>query len=1240
MKTLERGLVFLLIPTMIAFSGTMVSAEIHHVAGCTVCHYGLGGSAETSACGDSENLKMVRDAIVTPGSGEKPVVFTGAYVRGGVPYDGVCEVCHEDGDVDYHTNTGNGAPHFDGEDCISCHPHKKIYAGKDIFSASDTGLASHDTHMMDQTKGPGSGACADCHSATSPPVPGETILFADGNPLATTTACNTCHSDGGAFNGSQMAKVDWDDGVYESGGAVLKEGQEQWCIGCHDSGFSVCQGVSAPNVELYYTSGHGRPDAELECLVCHDAAFPHIDGEPRSYWFNDEDVSPADDNADMYDVVNSGVSYAAGYRLRYVDGKVPMMIPAIYGYTFDNSLDLTEMKNTSYRRCFNADCHDSFKIFSEGIGIYTNFTAREPDPPYSYSGGGEHRNLHAYHLTRGIEQWDSDWDVDTDTLPETVWGNDSVTTCPTCHNVHGVAGTQGSTNDTMVRDGSLVGRPGFGFSFVIEDTAVGGYPWVTSEGATASTSVGSIFRNGTGNNEMCFGCHGSGGPSDASFIAENVPVVYSDYHIGPDSQDTLTVAGTPWTPGELVGKYIRNVTDGYTEGGAIISNTANTATSSPLCCPGSGDCTWQDGDLAEIYEYHSYTDYYRPWQDFLASTVDMIWTYDSHGGKDYSLLSEWEQDTQIDITLANDVVVLSHGGLAGSIASGDTVTGQVSGATGVVVGVVTNSQICIDMTSGGFQNGEQLYKTQSVDYVVSASAPAHVGVMYLDCYDGPHVDRVALAGATTDGLHYRCIRSAADCAIPFAGMRETGAFFEWNQGNHLFKLNEDCARLENIGARLTFTSDVNKQVFQILGDYCYVLGCIAYDSMNDGTGIVNGFYLNGDNTVAANCIAHHIEGDGFVLYGLGFLSYFEVCNCMAIDNGGEGFKEENTTGNNYALNCVGKNNGLGDFGTGLYGSCNMSSDGTAPGTDSKTNKVFTNMWVEETNGSEDYHLSETGAADSDFQGGAYPGLLHPPNYVPTHDIDGEPRSIWYRGTDEAGPPGHGYDISTVSGSVGLVDGVAMNGLPGNPVTRENGSYSANVGHGWSGTVTPTKEGYTFDPPSRQYVNVTSDQLDEDYTPIWTTYTIGGSVGTLDGITMDGLPEFQLKTSGGGFYASTVGHGWSGTVVPIDYSDTYRFEPPSRVYNNVQSDQLNEDYTPILTHQICGHIYTVEGVVLSGLPGDPVTGGSTAYYCGRVDDGWSGTVTPIKAGYTFDPPFMVYENVTSSLSNQNYTPIPD
>ena len=122
MKKLGLARVFLVILTMVAFSGTMVCAEIHHVADCTVCHYGLGGSSEASACGDSENLKMVREEIVTPNSGTKPVVFTGAYVRGTVPYDGVCEVCHTE--TAYHRNDSSGDhTHYAGENCVSCHLH-------------------------------------------------------------------------------------------------------------------------------------------------------------------------------------------------------------------------------------------------------------------------------------------------------------------------------------------------------------------------------------------------------------------------------------------------------------------------------------------------------------------------------------------------------------------------------------------------------------------------------------------------------------------------------------------------------------------------------------------------------------------------------------------------------------------------------------------------------------------------------------------------------------------------------------------------------------------------------------------------------------------------------------------------------------------------------------------------------------------------------------------------------------
>jgi hypothetical protein len=61
----------------------------------------------------------------------------------------------------------------------------------------------------------------------------------------------------------------------------------------------------------------------------------------------------------------------------------------------------------------------------------------------------------------------------------------------------------------MIRDGSLVGRIGFGFSYVIED---GSYPQVTSTGANQANSVGAIFRNGSGAMCAIATCHGTPAP--------------------------------------------------------------------------------------------------------------------------------------------------------------------------------------------------------------------------------------------------------------------------------------------------------------------------------------------------------------------------------------------------------------------------------------------------------------------------------------------------------------------------------------------------------------------------------------------------------------------------------------------------------------------------------------------------------------------------------------------------------
>jgi hypothetical protein len=75
-----------------------------------------------------------------------------------------------------------------------------------------------------------------------------------------------------------------------------------------------------------------------------------------------------------------------------------------------------------------------------------------------------------------------------------------------------------------------------------------------------------------------------------------------------------------------------------------------------------------------------------------------------------------------------------------------------------------------------------------------------------------------------------------------------------------------------------------------------------------------------------------------------------------------------------------------------------------------------------------------------------------------------------------------YTISgTITDGTNPLAGVTLSGLPGNPATQSDGTYTASVDAGWSGTVTPQKANYTFTPVSRSYPTLTGDVSAQDYT---------------------------------------------------------------------------------------------------------------------------------------------------------------
>ena len=421
------------------------------VEGCDACHDFAGGFYDDAGSGNLRWVKATINAL--------PVSFTtfdsppGTLADGDDGnLDGPCEVCHTD--TTYHTNSGDGIDHFDGTNCLTCHPHFT----DDIvnyFQPAFIGGQAHLTHFTD-AKGPllGEGPdCTVCH------YPSDFSKFGvSGVLLQDTDVCDPCHSPNGTFDGSAEGKAKWEDGVYESNGYELKADNENWCATCHDDGTSVVSGVSAPNVMgdnatyAYRVSGHGF--FGVECQDCHDLAVFHTDGDPRTYEV-DEETGYA---------VNT---YEDSYRL---DGD--MTIPRKGG----------SLSGTSFRLCFD-NCH----IFSDLFGADDTTNFRDVNAGLQY---------HKLHLdsTPGSETWDSDWDGTQDTG----------LSCPACHNVHG------SPTPVMTRHGELISTPG-----TTDKVPALDFRWYKQDGTTQTTLLaqsryGALQGGGTSgpiNNHVCKWCH-------------------------------------------------------------------------------------------------------------------------------------------------------------------------------------------------------------------------------------------------------------------------------------------------------------------------------------------------------------------------------------------------------------------------------------------------------------------------------------------------------------------------------------------------------------------------------------------------------------------------------------------------------------------------------------------------------------------------------------------------------------
>lgn len=160
-------------------------------------------------------------------------------------------------------------------------------------------------------------------------------------------------------------------------------------------------------------------------------------------------------------------------------------------------------------------------------------------------------------------------------------------------------------------------------------------------------------------------------------------------------------------------------------------------------------------------------------------------------------------------------------------------------------------------------------------------------------------------------------------------------------------------------------------------------------------------------------------------------------------------------------------------------------------------------------------------------------------------------------------PGVSKKTFTISGNTGVA-GAVMAGLPGEPVTDSRGAYSASVESGWVGLVMPSKEGYRFEPPARDYSPVAEDRKNEDYVARVLTFTISDTIAVgdepIEGVRVTGQPGGESTlTDADGRYSMNVPYGWTGKLTFAKHD--FEFDPSSVSYDSVTSDIVDGKSVP-------------------------------------------------------------------------------
>ncbi len=225
--------------------------------------------------------------------------------------------------------------------------------------------------------------------------------------------------------------------------------------------------------------------------------------------------------------------------------------------------------------------------------------------------------------------------------------------------------------------------------------------------------------------------------------------------------------------------------------------------------------------------------------------------------------------------------------------------------------------------------------------------------------------------------------------------------------------------------------------------------------------------------------------------------------------------------------------------------------------------------------------------------------------------------------------------------------VLLGGFTDTISTDANGVFVASEEAGWTGTVIPKLQGYTFSPKSITITDLQADRASIDFTAVANPmeFSISGRVLDVMGnpvpnVVMNGFSSI-VSTRSDGTYTVTQTIGWSGSISPE--LDGYTFSPENIMIADLQTDLASVDFMAVVNpmeFSISGTVMDIMGnpvpnVVINGFSGMVSTDGDGNYRTNETD-GWSSTLFPELQGYTFVPERIAIPDLASDRTDIDFT----